>query len=443
MPVSFALPLKPCETGTSYTSRSARELGLNSPDELCTELGLYWPFVARGDLDHFECLARVCGANLDELIHWSVRQVDRKQITLCGEVLSNNSMSRTRPRVCPVCIMEDIATGGITNAYRRNYWQPLWIGCCEDHETELVQLPYHEHSKKNYDFTGRIDEHIDLIREHSKSARRSTFPSFDRYVKTRLAGQKQIPFLDSFNLDIACRLCETLGASLIAPETKLRRFAAEDWYTICQEGFNVVQAGENAFLDALAQLRRDATDGQTKYRQNLGPLYEWLRRARECKDVKRLKDCVSDFVFQSYPIKKGTQVLRRTCPETMNFHAASASEVTGIYEYRMRKIVRQTETTSFRRDELEKIVASAEGSLNRKEACCFLGLPKRLFSILLRSEIVKSIQIQLTLIESTDSQTCSHSFDGSKQIPFQSACQISGSAMSRKVMDSGADRLPR
>ena len=392
MPVSFAIPLKPCETATSYASRSARELGLSSPNELCTELGLYWPFVARGDLDHFECLAKVCGAKLDDLLHWSVRQVDRAKITLCGEILAKKSMSRTRLRVCPICILEDVDAGGITNAYRRNYWQPLWISSCQDHEVSLASLPHHEHSHKNYDFVGRISEHIDLIRERAKSAGKCKFSSFDRYVKNRLAGQHQVPYLDSFNLHIACRLCEKLGASLIAPDRTYRSIVGEDWHAICQEGFDVLQAGENALFEALAQLRRDAPDGQTKYRQNLGPLYEWLRCAHECEGVGRLKDSVSDFVFQSYPIKEGTKVLRRTCPETRNFHAASASAATGIYEHRMHKIFRQAEASSLERDAIERLVASTADYLNRKGAWQFLGLTRQLFNTLVRSGIVKKHQ---------------------------------------------------
>lgn len=76
MTVSFAFPIKPFETGTSYTSRLARYLGRPSPYDLCTDLGIDWPTVKRGEYDHLKRISEIGGADLEKLLHWSVRSLE-------------------------------------------------------------------------------------------------------------------------------------------------------------------------------------------------------------------------------------------------------------------------------------------------------------------------------------------------------------------------------
>lgn len=410
--LSLALPLKPYETATSYVSRLTRHAGLASPHDFCTDMGMHWPSVVRGDADQLDRLAHIGDVSARKLRHWSIRSSGRLRFRVCGEDVINKTMTRSRLRICPCCILEDIAADGPHGVYRRNYWQFISIRTCEKHNIALIELPPQKHTIENYDVVGQVAVYRDRIDSAAHGAERAVFTEFEAYLKARLKKEANLPFLDGFKLHIATKLCELLGAVFLFDRTpNLRELTDRQMHQAGAAGYARVRGGEAALLDALRELREDCDPEISRHRADLGVLYDWLQRTPENADINSVKMIVRDYIFATYPINAGQKVLGAPCPETQNFTSRSGSREFGYSRRLIYRLAQQARLATYDRmagtfqlkstipkARMATLVARSEEFIGYKDARALLGVA---LTDLIRLERIGLIQRHHNKVEST------------------------------------------
>lgn len=403
MTVSFAFPLKPFETGTSYTSRLTRYLGHTSPYNLCTELGIDWPTVKRGDYHHLERLSEIGGADLQKLLHWSVRSLDGPRYKVCGEEVTKKAMTRTKLRVCPQCIAEDIAEGGTHAVFRRCYWQFYAIRTCKKHNAPLLQLPAEKHTILNFDIVEQVEKHFDQICREAKKNEVRKFTPFEAYLQMRLSSPRRVHFLDGFKLHVAAKLCETLGATMhFGTSKKMRDLTDDELHDAGKVGFKAAQS-KQSLRKALAELWNEG-DGQARHKSDIGHLYTWLTREPEHPDNSGLKDLISQIVFSTYPVRPGVTVFKRSCPRSVKFSFSTASEEFGTSHQRLARLAERAGLTKkcpdtkklvlkepMTRQRINGLLKIADHHVSRTQAIGFLGLDRAVFDSLVDHGLIHKV----------------------------------------------------
>jgi len=208
------------ETATSYVSRLTRYCGLSSPTDLCLDLGFRWQDLIRGDDFLYERLAGFGGVAAADMQKWAVRTTGHHQFTVSKQRAIKGSLTRTRVRVCPDCIIENRRLRGPYGPYRKHMWHLLAVRTCDIHDRPLMMLPPAKFTISNYDFIGQVERHWDAINQNLivNVVRQST--DLERYVADRLEARPINPFLDNMPLFIATRLCEVLGYVLLFGPSK-------------------------------------------------------------------------------------------------------------------------------------------------------------------------------------------------------------------------------
>lgn len=400
--LSLAFPLKPHETATSYVSRLTRFVGHQDCHDLCTDLGMHWPSVVRGDADQLARLAQVGGISYRRLCHSAIRARGRLKFRFCGEDVIHKSLVRSRLRVCPHCVLEDLADGGFEGVYRRNYWQFASIRTCQQHNVQLVELPAQKHTIDNYDIVNLVERYQHEIDAAAKLRHHMPFTSFEAYLLARLQQRGDLPFLDGFKLHVAAKLCELLGAALLFDHSpNLRQLTTAQMQQAGERGFSRVRDGEVAFCNALCELREDCDPELSRHRADLGVLYDWLQRTPDNADIRPVKDIVRRHLFATYPIAAGQKVLGATCPETQNYTTRSACRefrrsrsVIGRMAQRARLATMDRKTgtyqlkSSIRRHRMKAMLARADEFLAPGPARVILGVLRYDFDRLVKAGMI-------------------------------------------------------
>jgi len=318
--LNFALTLKPFETATSYTSRLAELCKAGNANELCRDLGIEWQAVVRGDDHALARIARFGGVAPEVLGKWAVRARNSKKESLrfevCGHLVINKTMTRSRMRVCPKCILDDLKNGGVINVHRRLFWQFYAIRTCSKHACPLIFLPAEKYTINNYDVCRLVRKNHQFIVDAANRAERIESTEFETYLVDRLKGERNYPFLDSFEIHIVAHFAQMLGVTLSLPKDIPLRSVTEDQLRVaCQSSFDVLKNGEAAFLQKLRDLNTSQNFGQSTHRTDLGYVFSWLTRARFGDDINPLKDLIRNYIFEHYPVPKGMKVLGKPCEE--------------------------------------------------------------------------------------------------------------------------------
>jgi len=369
----------------------------------CTDLGIDWPTVKRGDYDHLKQIAKVGGADLDKLLHWSVRSLDGPRYKVCGEEVTKKAMTRTKLRVCPHCIAEDITEGGTHAAFRRCYWQFYAIRTCKKHNAPLLQLPPEKHTILNFDIVDQVEKNFDRICREAEKNEMRKFTPFEAYLQKRLSSPRRIHFLDGFRLHVAAKLCETLGATILfGTAKKMRELTDDDLREAGKIGFKAAQ-NKPSLRKALADLWNEG-DGQARHKSDLGHLYTWLTREPEHPDNSGLKDLISQIVFSTYPVRPGATVFKRSCPRSVKFSFSTASEEFGTSHQRIARLAERAGLTKkcpdtkklvlkepLSRQRINGLLKTADHHISRMQAIGILGLDRAVFDSLVQHGLIQKV----------------------------------------------------
>ncbi len=395
------------ETATSFASRFSRYCGLGGPRDLCLDQGFRWQELIAGDDFALDGLAAITGEDPACVRRWAVSNEGAKRFIIAGFPASGNAVLRTRVRLCPLCLKEDEERLGSDGVYRRFFWQFSAIRTCADHATPLINLPVDVHTILNYDFIHTVQKHRSMIETvaQENSTRRTEYTGFEEYVWHRSRGMEQVPFLDDLTLDVACKLCETLGFVLqFGAERKLRSASEHELWLSAQKGFEALCEGEAGLKDALLSLRTKQSFHMGGYNKDLGALYVWLHGSSLKKDMDSLRDLIRDIIAQNYPVSGTRTVLGKPCTKSPVYSVSSGLRALGINRARMHKhLVEQGLATPLNEgssvelhrqiveNDLRAFEERAGKRLTSQQAARFLNVSKGLVLELKVAGIIKTI----------------------------------------------------
>jgi len=314
-------------------------------------------------------------------------------------------MTRTKLRVCPHCILEDITEDGLQGVFRRCFWQFYSIRTCQKHSAPLLHLPAEKHTILNFDFVGQIHKHLDLIRQEAERGLMRKFTPFEVYLQQRFSNPGKILLLDGFRMHIAVKLCETLGATILfEPSRKMRELSEDDLREAGKAGFKAAQ-DKKTLRKAFTDLWNPG-DGQARHKSDLGHLYAWLTREPEHPDNSDLKDLVSQIVFSTYPVRPGSTVFKRPCPRSIKFSLASAvEEYDGLSYQRLSRMAKHAGAAKKRassngfilkepltRQKINGYLKTADRYLSKANARRLLGLEKWTFDNLVEYGVLNKVE---------------------------------------------------
>ncbi|WOI56703.1 TniQ family protein [Palleronia sp. LCG004] len=400
--LNLAHPACPYETATSYASRLARFARAADPFDLCLDVGLDWKSVVRGDPISIRRLAARGGTSADVLERWSIRAMGPLRFRIGGDVVPNKTLLRSRLRVCPACILEDLASGGLRRAYRRMHWNLQAIRTCERHWRPLLKLPWLEHTFGNYDIVARVEATMPLIENAAGKDDARPFTDYERYILDRLHGLQAIPYLDTMPLAFVIRFAEALGLTRIWYRDAARDADDDLLYEAGAAGFDVLRNGHEAFIAELHRLQIDPLQSNASHKLDLGPFWVWLRCGGNGDGMAALRAVVREHVFRNYPVEAGTMVLGQACPRTQVYSINSAKRAFRISRARLNaKLVaaglaapngspdRVTLLRPLRAEDLAPRLAPTAGLLSREEAKARLGASESIFRQLRLADLIR------------------------------------------------------
>ncbi len=131
-PLNPILPLIKGETPSGYVSRVAR-LYRTTPRDLCSDLGMRWPFLCSGHEDQLERLAWLTGQDCSVLKMWSATKLAAGRYRVGRTHSSTGVFRRTASRFCPLCVSEARTQSGEHGIYELLEWKVLSLHRCEKH----------------------------------------------------------------------------------------------------------------------------------------------------------------------------------------------------------------------------------------------------------------------------------------------------------------------
>ena len=391
-PLDLAFPSMPFETATSYTSRLVRRAGAESPFDLCLDFGLDWKAIVRGEAGQIVRLARFGGGDAEALTRCSIQAVGPLRFRIGNDVVPNKTLLRSRLRVCPACILEDLAAGGTERVYRRMHWNLQAIRTCVRHRRPLFKLPWLRHTFGNYDIVARVEATLPLIENAVETSAARRFTGYERYLLDRLHGSSTVPYLDAMPLALVIRFTEALGLIRIGYRDAARDADDDLLHEAGAAGFEVLRHGSEAFIAELHRLQSEPLQSNASHKLDLGPFWTWLNCGGDGEGMAALRDVVRDHVFRNYPVEAGTVVLGQAYPRTQVYSIHSAKRAFCISRARLNaKLVeaglaapngspeRVTVLRPLRSEDLEPLLAPTSGLVCRDEAKARLGTSEAIF----------------------------------------------------------------
>ena len=330
--VRLALTVSPVngETPASIGSRLAARNGVR-PRDLCSDMGMRWPFLCSGHPDQLALLADVGGLELENLELWGAQQVPTGHYRVGHTRSTTGVFRRTSSRVCPACIEEGLGKSGRHGAHQLLEWNVLCISGCERHKTGLLDLPRAATSHETYDVVAQVDLHRDLVKQAADRQQAYEATDFETYVRGRIYRGPQDDWLSGLELTHLHGACMTLGAAICG--ASLRHFSISSQgqeRQFCVEGLRVLSAGPESLLRCMEELKAQSRSRRPYYSTDLGAFYHWLRAAHERPELQGLVACVHAFAVRSYTMKPNRRVLGRPVAGVRRMSFETARKQTGL-----------------------------------------------------------------------------------------------------------------
>ncbi|WP_339114472.1 TniQ family protein [Thioclava sp. GXIMD2076] len=344
----LALSVSPFD-GETPASIAARLACRNEtpPRDLCSDMGLRWPYLCSGHPDQLSLLAEVSGVDLAYLHHWNPEQIGVGRYRI-GQMRSTTGVfHRCLTRVCPLCLEEALAQFGRSGAHQLLEWNVLCLKGCERHEVALLELPRAATSHETYDVVTQLGRHQDALRSAADHAAPHFATDFETYVRGRIRGQVEADWMSGLELGQLHGACLTLGAVLAGdPADSLSKLAPEAEDDYCLEGFNVLSSGPIALENCLEALRGRGVGRRSYLSSDLGLFYSWLQSVDDQPEMQDILDCVHQFATRSYTMTPGKTVLGKAAPEIQRISFETARRQSGLGVALIRRLIAHVDLLS-------------------------------------------------------------------------------------------------
>lgn len=337
----------PFEPPTAYASRIAAAYGLDAK-ELCADQSIGFLRLVRGDTAAIQRLARLGGAENDELLACAFARQGQFGISHRGQTFRREDLVIDRLDVCPRCLLDDIA--GAAEATLRAEWCLDVVDTCPIHGLALVTLHTGRGPAYGFDFAAVLERQIDRLGSMADQAEIRAPTGLQTYLLARLDGRPTgAPYLDAMSPFAAIRTCEMLGAadrfggcvqSDRLDPARLREARAA--------GFDIAAEGERAVHRLLGELTdtylRERPQNDPAARLAFAALNNFLhilptRRTWKDDAFALLRATVRDFIKANFPLQPGEIVLGETIAETRVHSTATLAKAVGAGVLRVRKLL--------------------------------------------------------------------------------------------------------
>lgn len=353
------LPYRDGETPVSFVGRLSARHGIHDTKLLCHMLGVPFWSVARGEPEALDTLARLAGVDAAALRRSAVRFHDRRSMTFRGEALSTHAIHRGRPRICPVCVAEDLSNSTVpasAAAHCRTLWTLAALRTCTIHRVALIEIGLAPEMETSGEFTRRIAPCLQDVERLAVSAVRQDPSDLETYLLRRLDSDRgQRPWLDGQDWYVASRLCEMVGlVHLYGREALVGGRTDAEWHAAGQAGFSLVADGPealHAFLSGMYESFPQTSGSPLGCSRVLGTLYMWLYFKRHAPAFDHLVSTVAASIFRIMPLGAGHKVFNAQLDVRLLHSIHTLSLQTGRHPRPLRKILKATGIIEFEWDE--------------------------------------------------------------------------------------------
>lgn len=405
-PLVVALPLIEGETLTGYISRSAK-LYETTVRDLCTDLGMRWPYLCSGHDDQVERLAWLINKSPESLRSFTSGKVEIGRFKFGKTVATFGALRRTALRFCPQCVMTALTASGPHSVFQMQEWAVTSLHSCPLHSCALMRLPPSSHAHLAYDFVSRVLEHVDVVKEACQSRKPVLLTSFERYIRCRIYQGPKKDWMAELDLTQIHRLCLNLGAALEGLKVKdMMTLTGPTELRLCQIGFEYFDAGSDGYKAALKRLHRQSSTERPYFSSDMGPFYHWLKEFYDDPVLQPIIDLTCTHIFETYPIQAGREIFNRRAPEQTLLTMNDASKMVGVTAEFLKKIFGRlngldeqeaVSRTDVHVDELKKVQAYWDSLLNLEQAASLLNITRDQVKSLQHCGALDTIKISSSL----------------------------------------------
>ncbi|NGO51057.1 TniQ family protein [Allomesorhizobium camelthorni] len=384
------------ETPSDFTSRLSARACRDSLRDFCLDFGLDAQGIIDGRAESVGRLADLAGVDQDGLLAEAfVRVGNQRRYKHKGQDLLWSSLLRSRVRMCPACMTEDIENLDCRIAarpHRRSIWIIKPIRTCIRHDMALAEIGSLESPAQLHDVSQVIASALPRLPHLLDHATRRTPSSLECYIVDRIAATAGVSWLDGFPLHAALHIAHVLGAVAQHGSDVVLDDLSDDALWQCEAaGFAIADRGETGILSLLDDLRerfRDSRYYGHGRKATYGRLYDWLAHENSDPAYDPLREIVFRHAVETMPLGPGERLLGREVVERRTHSIRSASLEFGLHPKRLRKLLRTAKLTGKQSDVLadDRVVFDAEAaepflrdlaqSMSLEEAREYLNVPR-------------------------------------------------------------------
>lgn len=347
LPIQMTVAHGQDETPASLCSRNAMLVGRSARD-FCRDAGFTFQEVVDGKSSTLEALANRCRADFGRLTAAATVKVGERRYTIGDQILTRDTLSRKRLRVCPHCLAQDIETGRRpekTRPFGRLHWLVDSIRTCREHGVGLVSVSDDEHPHRLHDFALLVQPCLPTLDRLVHEASQRRYSPLEDYLTERIASSadQEGPWLSTLPFYAAAKTCEMLGAVAVRGiRFTVDTLSDADWHEAGAAGYAIAREGEPAIRTLLTRLQETAPAarmGDWGPRAFYGRLYEWLAHETDDAAYDPLRDIIQRHFIETLPVGPGDEVFGRPVTVRRLHSVRSASFETGAHPKRLRKLL--------------------------------------------------------------------------------------------------------
>lgn len=348
--IRLGLSLEPSkyETATSWVSRLAAHNFATHVQHFVGDMGVSWRAIIGGEEASIGEICRMAGVSTSIVMRYA-KKTKRSGQTFVGatnvgsKFCQNNNMS-----ICPKCILEWQSSNGELSEGAKVWWQAVSIRTCSKHDVLLIDLPKPQGNRCNYDFAGRVRDHISEIQDAAKSIRGRKSSEYEKYMMSRLCmdQSKSADWLDGMEVWVVANACQSLGLTLSnRAGCNMEGLSAEELSVARDLGFGALCQGPSAMGAAMRRAQDSAACRGQGFMRDFKKFHNYLNRMEVTVGSKRLKDAVRHYAINNYPTVPGEIILGRPADRRVIHSVLSASERANVSRSRLFTALRHIRDT--------------------------------------------------------------------------------------------------
>lgn len=406
-PLRLTLPYGSGEAPTSFASRLAMRNGCATVRDFCLDIGVQFQHIVDGQAPALRKLAELSAANPTDLISHAITKAGDGYL-FRGQQLTKLAVPRSRVRVCPACLLQDLKeeNGPVeVRPYGRSIWQLDAIRTCAVHGLGLTQIASTS-GTQTHDFAVVAAAVVQDLEHLADTGERRDPSKLERYLFARLQKAPVAPsWLDDMPFYAAGRICEVVGAiALYGARLGMPDMTSTQWYDAGDAGFEIMSGGRESLLSFLVRARAQAKRSKRGCgrRAGLGRLYNWLNQTKD-PAYKPVRDAVRRHLIEISPLGRGDAVFDAPVENRQVHSIRSAARETGVHPKRLRKLLYAAgflqesdlpladNQVRIPAHEVQEFLDKVANSMTLRAAAWYLNASRLQVSLLVRSGFIRPL----------------------------------------------------